>query len=84
MFVAFPRTARSLPTRERGLKVAMAKEYALNLKSLPTRERGLKDYTLVVLVHGIMSLPTRERGLKEFNIPNSHSIGSRSLHGSVD
>ena len=55
---------KSLPSRERGLKSAVANSQAGLVMSLPSRERGLKYFE----VHGealqSASLPSRERGLK--------------------
>ena len=38
-----PDDARSLPTRERGLKLDEGQRYIAQNMSLPTRERGLKQ-----------------------------------------
>ena len=56
---------RSLPTRERGLKLTKLKTKEKQCWSLPTRERGLK-HTDDGREHFVkQSLTTRERGLKQ-------------------
>ena len=48
---SFPKaTARSFPTRERGLKQAIQKKYITLPLSFPTRERGLKQITAALLI----------------------------------
>ena len=57
---------RSLPTRERELKLRLHAEKGLTCRSLPTRERELKPGPLPDYTPPPESLPTRERELKHF------------------
>ena len=60
---------KSLPLRERGLKLAGKHRVNQALRSLPLRERGLKyDELERVGLCPRSSLPLRERGLK-FSVP---------------
>ena len=54
----------SLPARERGLKLGMAKDVDWLKVSLPARERGLKRHGELFELKQNKSLPARERGLK--------------------
>ena len=55
---------KSLPSRERGLKLLNLKWLMKHGMSLPSRERGLKYYYILYIVFHTTSLPSRERGLK--------------------
>ena len=55
---------KSLPSRERGLKLAMPLKQEWKLSSLPSRERGLKSSQIGMEMLYLKSLPSRERGLK--------------------
>ena len=57
-------SARSLPSRERGLKFKMRIRCGLSDWSLPSRERGLKSLPVRLTDVAKKSLPSRERGLK--------------------
>ena len=61
---ALPLPVLSLPTRERGLKLAGLSDIKKKIESLPTRERGLKPVQTNDTISIFRSLPTRERGLK--------------------
>ena len=56
--------SRSLPSRERGLKLVDSGVTPWPWKSLPSRERGLKCDTPYGQGSMTWSLPSRERGLK--------------------
>ena len=60
---------RSLPTRERELKLRDLLRGFGGGRSLPTRERELKLFALTLGLGELASLPTRERELK-------HTAGS--------
>ena len=55
---------RSLPLRERGLKLSSLAGRVQWCKSLPLRERGLKLLGVAGVLRRLLSLPLRERGLK--------------------
>ena len=57
---------RSLPARERGLKLLPPKVLDTIYPSLPARERGLKPGKVALPLPLFRSLPARERGLKPF------------------
>ena len=58
------RLHRSLPSRERGLKLLFIALYDKGHRSLLSRERGLKFLVGVQVSGEHRSLPSRERGLK--------------------
>ena len=62
--IMLPNGAKSLPTRERGLKCGVRQLTSKEKTSLPTRERGLKLKLTCTVTTKEKSLPTRERGLK--------------------
>ena len=74
----------SLPSRERGLKYIVVREYLHLYLSLPSRERGLKFALLARKNMLTRSLPSRERGLKYFLSISIQIAIRRSLRGSVD
>ena len=71
---------KSLPTRERGLKLKKKKELAEQEASLPTRERGLKYAAYKKLRLAVGSLPTRERGLKFISLLSKFDRQSVAPH----
>ena len=75
---------RSLPTRERELKHAIANGGLSAARSLPTRERELKLRRGYHPGGDYPSLPTRERELKQLLGACLHGHIGRSLHGSVN
>ena len=58
------RSAKSLPSRERGLKSDAVVFQFNHPRSLPSRERGLKSIVSAGTQNQDTSLPSRERGLK--------------------
>ena len=76
---------RSLPSRERELKLDSLSSDILKGLSLPSRERELKHCPLCLLLTDTSSLPSRERELKPVvgKRLEDTQVG-RSLHGSVN
>ncbi len=58
-------TEKSLPARERGLKLRRLRPFITYRRSLPARERGLKLWLFYIITLLPVSLPARERGLKQ-------------------
>ena len=56
---------KSLPSRERGLKLRLGPNHNSPQRSLPSRERGLKHARGSAGAGPRRSLPSRERGLKQ-------------------
>ena len=72
---ALPSFLRSLPVRERGLKLPiLARPHGQHV-SLPVRERGLKQLVRWHCRNDAVSLPVRERGLKHHrHVRNNNHI----------
>ena len=68
-----PLQTRSLPSRERGLKLRGTWPGSNATRSLPSRERGLKSKGYFRGGKYVSSLPSRERGLK-FHAPHLSTI----------
>ena len=75
---------RSLPTRERELKLEVGGLVGRLYLSLPTRERELKRLGVGGEPEGGVSLPTRERELKRVDVVVELVNPSRSPRGSVN
>ena len=76
--------AKSLPSRERGLKLHHSVAGGRRAGSLPSRERGLKLLIFCSFWCKLSSLPSRERGLKLDYAHKWLTVYSRSPRGSVD
>ena len=76
---------RSLPSRERGLKLIEEAADEVRLSSLPSRERGLKSVVSSASAGSVYVAPFTGAWIEiSYHAARKANRASRSLHGSVD